>query len=228
VTSTALIETDKDLAIVPESDLKQMMKLDSTSKACARQLIEAGTNEAAKALITAKAIGQLRSLLTDKVLSDIMPLQNSILGFRTDRDNGYGKDDIRDCVTIALLRGLRITGNEFNIIAGNVYVTKEGYERLLLELPGFANLKLQLSVPKTVGDGALVSCKAEWLLYGQADSMSWEETPKGDYRIAIRVTKGAGVDNILGKARSKALRQIHSRITGSEFESVGDADDVVE
>jgi hypothetical protein len=219
---------ENELAIVPQSELQQMIKLDSTSKACSRQLLEAGTNEAVKALITARAIGQLRSLLTDKVIADIMQLQNSILGFRTDRENGYGKEEVRDCVTVALMRGLRITGNEWNIIAGNVYITKEGFERLLLELPGFANLKIQLSVPKTLGDGALVACKAEWTFRGSVDSMAWEETPTGDYRIAIRVNRGMGVDAILGKARSKALRQIHARVTGSRFESIGDADDLVE
>lgn len=211
--------------IVPQSDMQRMIAIDTTSRQCARQLLEAGANEAAKALITARAIGQLSSLLNDRVMADIMPLQNSILGFRTDKQEGYGQTVVRNCVTIALMRGLRITGNEWNIIAGNLYVTKEGYARLLAELPGFANLRMQVSVPKMAGEGALVAVTAEWTYQGKERFMRWEETKTGDYRIAVKVNKGMGADAILGKARSKALRQIHQTITGSRYESIGDADD---
>lgn len=211
-------------AIVPQADLQQMITIDQTSRACAQQLLAAGTNEAAKALITAKAIGQLSQLLSERVMADIMPLQNSILGFRTDKPEGYNRECVRSCVTIALMRGLRITGNEWNIIAGNLYVTREGYERLLAELPGFSNLRLQVSVPKSAGDGALVAAVATWRYSTRDQEMRWEETPKGDYRIAVKVNKGMGADAILGKARSKALRQIYATLTGSVFESVGDAD----
>lgn len=36
----------------------------------------------------------------------------------------------------AILRGLTTTGNEFNIIAGRFYATKEGFGRLLANIPG--------------------------------------------------------------------------------------------
>lgn len=223
--ASELAVADNGRQIVPQSDLQQMIAIDQTSRACAKQLREAGDNEAVKAIITARAVTQLSSLLNDKVLADIMPLQNSILGFRTDKPDGYGRDVVRNCVTIALMRGLRITGNEWNIIAGNLYVTKEGYERLLAELPGFANLRLQVSVPKMAGEGALVSVVAEWTFHGKERWMRWEETKSGDYRVAVRVNKGMGADAILGKARSKALRQIHKTLTGSEYECIADADE---
>lgn len=224
--ASELAVADNGRQIVPQSDMQQMIAIDQTSRACAQQLREAGDNEAVKAIITARAVTQLSTLLNDKVLADIMPLQNSILGFRTDKQDGYGRDVVRNCVTIALMRGLRITGNEWNIIAGNLYVTKEGYERLLAELPGFANLRLQASVPKMAGEGALVAVIAEWTFHGKERWMRWEETKTGDYRIAVRVNKGMGADAILGKARSKALRQIHKTLTGSEYECIADADDL--
>lgn len=210
-------------ALVPESDLRQMQRLDRTSKAYARQLAECAGNEAMQALVTARAIREVQALLTDAVVNDVMPLQNSVLGFRTDKPDGYNRAAIKDCLTIAMMRGLRIVGNEFNIIGGNVYVTKEGYERLLLELEGFSNFRIQLAVPQTHGEGALIAGHAEWLYFGRPDAMVWEKTEAGDYRIAVRVNKGQGVDAILGKAKSKALRQVYARITGSEWDSVGDA-----
>ena len=210
-------------AIVPKSDMDAMIAIDQTSRQANHALLAAGSNEAAKALITARAMGRLISLLSKEIMADIMPLQNSILGFRTDKSEGYGVEVVRNCVMIAMMRGLRITGNEWNIIGGNVYVTKEGYERLLYELDGFANFRLQLSVPKMIGDGAVVSGSASWRYRGDEQQLRWQETPAGDYRIPVRVNKGMGVDAVLGKARSKAMRQIYAQITGSVYESDGDA-----
>lgn len=216
-------------AIVPQSDLQTMLALDRTSQACSKQLIEAGKNEAVKALIVARSIKQFKSLLSDAVMADIMELQNSPLGFKTDRakDGGYSKDVVRDCVVQAFMRGLRVTGNEINIIAGNLYVTKEGFERLLSELPGLSNLWIQCGVPTTKDGGALVPAKSSWQYYGVADQLTAEETPTGDYRLPIRVNSAMGVDAILGKAKSKMLRNIYARITGTQLAVEDEVEDVV-
>ena len=104
-------EMIKSDVIVPESDLQTMLALDRTSQACSKQLVEAGTNEAVKALIVARSVKQFKSLLSDAVMSDIMELQNSPLGFRTDKakDGGYSLPIVRDCVVQAFMRGLRVT-----------------------------------------------------------------------------------------------------------------------
>lgn len=186
--------------IVPESDLQAMIALDKTSQACSKQLLEAGTNEAVKALIVARSVQQFRRLLSDAVMADIMQLQNSPLGFKTDNREGYGRDVVRDCVVQAFMRGLRVTGNEINIIAGNLYVTKEGFERLLAELDGLTGLKIQIGVPATTEGGALVPARAEWLWHGVADSITWEKEATTDYRIPIRVNKAMGIDAIVDDA----------------------------
>jgi len=222
-------ELIKQDVIVPESDLQTMLALDRTSQACSKQLVEAGKNEAVKALIVARSVKQFRGLLSDAVMADIMELQNSPLGFRTDKkEGGYSKDVVRDCVVQAFMRGLRVTGNEINIIAGNLYVTKEGFERLMSELPGLTGLKIQIGVPQTVGDGALVPAKAEWKYNGVHDSITWEKEEAADYRIPIRVNSAMGVDAILGKAKSKVLRTIYARVCGSKLPVEADADDAVD
>lgn len=223
-TRNEMIKSD---AIVPESDIQTMMALDRTSQACSRQLVEAGANEAVKALIVARSVKQFKSLLSDAVMNDIMELQNNVLGFRTDKTSvGYPMGVVRDCVVQAFMRGLRVTGNEINIIAGNLYVTKEGFERLVSEMPGLSNLKIQIGVPQTAENGALVPARAEWVYFGVSDSMVWEKEATADYRIPIRVNSAMGVDAILGKAKSKVLRNIYSRITGSKLLAESDADEV--
>lgn len=202
-------------SIVPESDMQTMRALDKTSQACSRQLLEAGTNEAVKALIIARSVKQFKSLLSDSVMSDIMELQGSPLGFKTDKS--YPVAVVRDAVVQAFMRGLRVTGNEINIIAGNLYVTKEGFERLLSEMPGLENLKIQVGVPETAGGGALVPARAEWTMDGKPDSITWEKQASADYRIPIRVNSAMGVDAIHGKAKSKVLRNVYARITGTKL-----------
>ncbi len=225
-TKNELIKSD---AIVPESDLQTMLALDRTSQACSRQLVEAGANEAVKALIVARSVKQLKSLLSDAVMTDIMELQNSPLGFRTDKkDGGYRMDVVRDCVVQAFMRGLRVTGNEINIIAGNLYVTKEGFERLLSELDGLVNLKIQIGVPVTSEGGALVPARAEWVYHGVSDGIVWEKEVNADYRIPIRVNAAMGIDAIIGKAKSKVLRNIYARATGTRLAAESDVDDAIE
>lgn len=219
-------ELMKQDVIVPESDLQAMLAIDATSKACASQLIAYASNEAAKALIVAKSIKQFRNLLTDAVMSDIMELQGSPLGFKTDKR--YEVNVVRDCVVQAFMRGLRVTGNEMNIIAGNLYVTKEGFERLLAEMPGLTNLRVQVGVPQNLEGGALVPAKADWLMNGIPDSITWEKSETADYRIPIRVNSAMGVDAILGKARSKVLRNIYARISGTKLAVEAEADEVEE
>ena len=217
-------------AIVPESDLQAMLALDMTSQACSRQLVEAGTNEAVKALIVARSVKQFRSLLTDAVMKDIMELQDNPLGFKTDKkkDGGYSIAVVRDCVVQAFMRGLRVTGNEINIIAGNLYVTKEGFERLLSELDGLVNLKMQIGVPVTSEGGALVPARAEWVYHGVSDGIVWEKEANADYRIPIRVNAAMGIDAIIGKAKSKVLRNIYARATGTRLAAESDVDDAID
>ena len=229
---TTAISTTKDTSvIVPEGDMQAIIALDTASRAAATQLAKADAegNEMAKAMITARAMRTIRELLTKAVLADLMDLQGSALGFRTDKDSegGYREEIVRDVMTAALIRGLRPTNNEINIIAGNLYVTKEGFARLLAELRGFENFAFQLGVPQASEGGALVPGHASWVWQGRADSMEFSKTDAGDFRIAVRVNKGMGVDAILGKAESKLFRRIYARCTGSQIGIDPDADPTV-
>lgn len=224
-TKNEMIKSD---VIVPESDLQTMLALDKTSQACSRQLIEAGANEAVKALIIARSVKQFKSLLSDAVMADIMELQGSPLGFKVDKREGYPVAVVRDCIVQAFMRGLRVTGNEINIIAGNLYVTKEGFDRLLSEMPGLSNLKIQLGVPTTSDTGALVPARAEWRMNGVPDEIVWEKEVTADYRIPIRVNSAMGIDAILGKAKSKVLRNIYARVSGTKLLAEDEAEEIVE
>lgn len=183
----------------------------------------------------ARAMDMLRNLLSDEFMKEIMKLQGSRLGFRTDKDSGQGYpvNVVRECAIEALMRGGHLVGNEFNIIAGNAYLTKEYFVRVQDEFPGLS-LTLQPQVPEIRGDTARVGYIASWTLRGKADELRCIVTKDAqgieqDYRIPVKVNNGMGPDAILGKAERKMRARIMQRITGSmsAFPD-GDADDAID
>jgi hypothetical protein len=169
------------------------------------------------AFYTAQTMNELRASISSEMIKEVfVPLQNSALGFRTDNAAGYPVEVVKDCIIEAALRGVRPVGNQFNIISGRCYITKEGYEYKLKNLQGLANLKTDYSVPKMLNGGAVVDCKATWTYQGKEDSKTAE--------IPIRVNNGMGVDAILGKAARKFLKRVWEQITGCN-EPDGDVED---
>jgi hypothetical protein len=157
-----------------------------------------------------------------------MPLQGSKLGFVTDKDagGGYPAEVVREVIIEALLRGFRPVGNEFNIIAGQFYGAKNGFERIVREWPGLTNLRIDLGVPHLVAEkGALVPCEARWRLDGR--DMKVECRPAAgdgfDTRIPVKVNGGMGPDAILGKATRKLYARVYQVLTGCASDIV-DAD----
>lgn len=197
-----------------------------------------------QAITMAGAIKDIRSSLTDEVMKEvIVPLMNTKLGFRTDKDPArpvwnkragrmeapepYPLSTVRECLIEATLRGLPPVGNCWNIISGQSYVTKEGFWFLIgKRVPGLTDFKIVVGVPKMIrpaGDqrnasdeeakGSLVTCYATWKLNGKEDRCERE--------IPIRVNAMMGADAIMGKAERKILAASYAQITGT---ALGDAD----
>jgi hypothetical protein len=179
----------------------------------------------AQGLVLGKAMKQLRELVDDSIMADVMALQGSELGFRTDKDRegGYTAEVVKDAAIHALLRGASVTGNEFNVISGKCYLTKEYYQRQVAALVD--DLRIVEHVPQLRDGGALVPMEASWIYNGRRDELKCLKTDDGDARIAVRVNKGMGVDAVLGKATRKLLARIYRRVTGSNWlEADADAD----
>lgn len=235
-------------SLITADKYAKVMALDQTVKDSRNEIIEADKsgNTMMKALVLAQATRAIREQLTP-MMPDIMQLVGSPLGFKTDKDRArkikgkdgeqdrwdeskYSQGEVQDVVTVALLRGYQLVGNEINIIAGNFYPTKEGLERQIREFPGLKDLRLTAGVPSQGQQGALVHYEAEWTLNGEHQSIRCEQRIEdgkiiADTRIPIRVNDGMGVDAILGKAKSKMLRRIWERITGSQQSCVEDVED---
>lgn len=196
-----------------------LIKIDEKSANAIQQVINecqvtdlAVKTQVAQALMMAQGISRLRELITTESMVPIMSLQGSSLGFRTDKDKqgGYPVAIVKDVFIEASLRGLRMTGNEVNIIADRCYVTKEGFTRLVYHYPGMTDIVLEPGVPKNDQNGAVVPYRASWKLNGIDGNLTRHIPCKG-------TAKYSSVDQYIGKATRKMLCSIYGIITGSQF-----------
>lgn len=175
-----------------------------------------------KAFLIATAVGFLREKLTDEYMQPIMNLQGNKLGFRTDKDRegGYGIKVVRECVIEAVLNGLQPYGNQFNIIGGNCYYTKEGLGCMLKNLSTKFGLRYDIvpELPRIKDQSGAVVMNLSWSIGGGE-----LQTKKIDF--PIRVNSGMGTDAVIGKATRKARAWLYAHITGNEI-SEGDVTDL--
>jgi hypothetical protein len=186
-----------------------------------------------KELAVASAVTQLRDILTQEVMKEVLALMNTSLGFDTDRNpiktpvdkdgkqvTPYPVEVVRDIFIESRLRGFHVIGKEFSIIAGNFYAGVNGLERIVRTNKKLTNFRDTYEVPRSVagGEGALVKCKAEWLQFtGPAAPNSGQPCiPQVlEREFAIRVNKGQGADAILGKAKRKLMAAVLTWLTGT-------------
>jgi len=173
-----------------------------------------------RAYTTAQSIEVLKTLLTDEYMKPIMQLQGNRLGFKSDKDKsgGYPMEQVKNCLIEAVLMGLQPYGNEFNIIAGNTYATKEGLGRLLASWKGL-KYSLICGVPKPAQDGksAVIDVNIKWAINGE----SKEET----IPISVKMDAYTSVDALIGKATRKGRAWLVSAISGIEVTD-GDVSEV--
>lgn len=170
-----------------------------------------------KAYIIAEATANLKQLLTPEYMKPIMELQGSKLGFKTDKV--YPEKIVKDCLIEAVLTGLQPHGNQFNIIAGNMYPTKEGLGYLLANFNGLS-YKIISELPRinSTNTSAAIVMNIKWKISGS-------EAQEEKLELPIKMNAYMGTDAVIGKATRKARAWLYSTITGSEI-SDGDIDDL--
>jgi hypothetical protein len=190
----------------------------------------------------ASGVAKMRELITGEILNTLVSLQDTRLGYLTDRAPGnksglkpYSPEVVRDCAIEAMIRGAYWVDNEFNIIASGCYLTLNYYRRLVRGLVGGLEIDFGDYQERHVKRGdatiteAMVSVRASWTYRGHAMEVACEKTEVDDGRIPVRVNSAMGTDAIFGKAERKLLAKIHRKVTGStwlEDQPDGDTIDV--
>ena len=202
-------------------DSQELSVLDEVAEECSLAVHEAGNNISG-ALAVAERMQQLRSLITPQMLNAVSALQNTAIGFMTDRGSTgktYSAEELRDPFIEATVRGFRAVGNEFNIISGRFYGAKAGFERKVKTFSGLTDFSAMYDIEENANGTAKVQCIATWLMNGEPDSF---ERRKGkvkgqvfDNRIAVRVNSGMGHDAVIGKAQRKFYAAIYDYLIGA-------------
>lgn len=217
------------------------LSLEDASKEIDRIVDEAGPIAVAEAtgfastLKLAEAVAKLREIFIKHpgIRRTIQSMQDTRLGFLTDRSPkalAYAKsrgktlipytyEEIVECVVEAMLQGYRISGNEFNVIAGGFYPAKNGKYRKIIETPGVTDFKFTTTSPLYGPDGrsAKVQCYASWLLNGTPVTLGVSEKDKGKEDtlvFTVRVNEAMGEDAVVGKAISKLFSRVLMRLSG--------------
>lgn len=206
------------LSIIPEKQMDLARKL---NEKVGSVIGKDSLNGFEKAFLIANAIADLKLLLTAEYMKPIMSLQGNKLGFKTDKDDkgGYPEDVVKNCLIEAVLTGLQPFGNQFNIISGSMYGTKEGFGHLLLNYPGL-RYEIIPALPRINAEktGAGVMMKIRWSLAGS----DWQER---EMDFAVKMNQYMGVDGAIGKATRKARAWLFNTINGTEV-GEGDVQDI--
>jgi hypothetical protein len=182
------------------------------------------------ALELAASINELRILFDQpEIKARIVALQDTPLGFRTDRDpkvkrkkknrqtnmveeyycDPYPYDIVKEAAIEALLRGLQLVGNQFNIISERFYCPKEGFEALIRQLPAVANFRPVIGVPQSKPGSVIVDCSATWTQNGETQSLGAS--------IPVKTDDYSGADQSIGKATRKFLKRCYECMTGNSI-----------
>lgn len=172
------------------------------------------------ALQVAESMENLRRLFDEPAIqARITALQDTAIGFRTDRDpktkkrgaqeynTPYSYNVVKDCAIEAGLRGLQLVGNQWNIISSRTYCTKEGFEFLIKGLKHVTDFRVNLGVPANKPGGVIIECEGSWNNAGQPQTLKSS--------IPVKSDDYSSADQLLGKATRKFLKRCYEMMTGN-------------
>lgn len=198
-------------------------------------VLSSNVNGFQKAFVMSSAIDIIKAQLSDEYMKPIMALQGSSLGFKTDQDtvkvkdakgkwetkkgDGYPLEIVRECLIEAIFLGLEVTGNQFNIIGGNTYPTREGFGALLDKMVGLKKNFEYKNIQQPTGQKvAYVTVNITW-------QMENDNAKKQTIEFPIKSNEYTSYDALIGKAERKAKRWLYNTIKGTDI-SDGDVSDI--
>lgn len=227
---TEVLELEDDIPLLDKVIAETSRKLGKVAKRYSDALQDNALDRLERAMMTAEAIDRLNRAITPQFMAKVMPLMNTRLGFKTDKPNKkdpnpYGEDVVKRCLVEGLLHGVYPFGNEWNIIAGNLYITQEGYQRKVEEIPGLTSFELIPGVPTVHNGQTVVKMAARWKLNGdQYDLRDHQGQPGRVFPIIS--TEWSSPDATIGKGKRKCLKAVYDQVTGSNWSPPdGEADE---
>jgi len=192
-----------------------MLAIRDVATTVQREIMESEGFE--RSLAIATGLVAIHDAFTDDTVAVLMSLKGTDIGFKTDKE--YSAEVIKGAAIRALMHGAYLHGNEFNVIAGQCYLTQAFFLRKLREYPGLTDLVIDIDTPEAVGEkgkqiqmrvGGYASCKVD----GKAVELYCRQHPKyGDQRVTV-VSFDGDFDQAIGKAKKRIAQKLYERIAG--------------
>jgi hypothetical protein len=204
-TSLSTTQT-KELSFLNNEKIKKYQEVDK----CVNELFEARLSGISFTKAKVVVVKKIESILDEEFLTEIMSFQGKPYGFKVDSKSGYPKETVKDCVVQAMLFGAEVTGNEINILGGNMYLTKEYCENSLIKNKVWNRITLGFS--KQIENGTwVIPTKIEWV-----DPRD-EKPTKQSENLDIPVNKFSNTtkeDTLRGAAKRDALYWLIGTLRG--------------
>lgn len=178
------------------------------------QDISLAETEFSRALAVGRAYLDIKKELTTQ-MDFVVALAGQANGFKCDKD--YPAEKIKQCAIDALIAGCQLTGNQWNIIGGNMYIAQLGWKRKLAITPGFKFLDVPTFKDPVDGKGYVrIECSQKYSMDGKED--------KYEFTAIVRTNGGSNIDNNIGKAKAKLWHALYEKLTGESWAQPGDLD----
>ena len=226
--------------IVMQAEILRQVKVFAESGVDLIRRVEAAP-EAMRELERGLGIATLKENMPAEVVVGLRALQNTAIGFKTDKRDGYGDNVLVACACMALGDGLSLTGNQWNIISGQYFVAKDGWRAKLKKL-GAVRISVEAGMPEEEEAGPQNqngACRFSAKFSGRAACL----IGTGGYHIEAR--KGEWLDTRLllssytrelsdaadqmrGKAEARLLKKLYYFASGEAYVPDGEELAVVE
>ena len=157
------MSTNTGLAvIISDTDLQKANEVDNA----VNTLLTSGLKGLALTIAKTKVVGMIGDYLSTDVMKPVMALEGKKYGFLTDQkgEDKYKPEIVKDCFIEAIVQGVEPTGNQFNIIGGKCYITKEGCTHKLKKNGVYTNVSFGLSYKKEGSNITVMPTTIDWVL----------------------------------------------------------------
>jgi hypothetical protein len=210
-------------------------KLDRTTKRYLDALEDEALTDLGRAMVRAVAIERIRAAITPEDMKRVRSLMNSPLGFQTDRDPNKTKPKLdkdgreipikeypdvvlKECFVESIMHGAHLDGDEWNIIKGKCFLTKNYFVRKLGQVEGVKNVDYIPGTPRLVEGVWKTRVILEWSYYGHRMTLRGEDPKMAGRVISVANDNGSTIDNVGGKVTRRAYKSAYLTLTKSEHE----------
>ena len=227
--------------IVMQPEILRQVKVFAESGVELIRRVEAAP-EAMRELERGLGIATLKENMPAEVVIALRALQNTAIGFKTDKQrDGYADNVLVSCACMALGDGLSLTGNQWNIISGQYFVAKDGWRAKLKKL-GAVRISVEAGMPEEEEAGPQNqngACRFSAKFSGRASCAIGQhtyqiESRKGEW-LDTRLLLSSytrelsdAADQMRGKAEARLLKKLYYFASGEAYVPDGEELAVVE